>query len=150
MLTGINMVPVHYRGAAPAMTDLIAGRVQVMFDAVVSSLSYIKSGQIRALAVTTANAAGGAARRPDGRPIRAGLRSKRLAGRLRAEEHPGRHRRAAQPRDQRRPRRRRFQSEARRARRPPFPGTPADWGKFIDAETDKWGKVVREAGLKAE
>jgi tripartite-type tricarboxylate transporter receptor subunit TctC len=32
----------------------------------------------------------------------------------------------------------------------PFPGTPADWGKFIAAETDKWGKVVREAGVKAE
>ncbi len=54
MLTGINMVPVHYHGAAPALTDLIAGRVQVMFDVVVSSLSYIKSGQVRALAVTTA------------------------------------------------------------------------------------------------
>ena len=54
MLTGIAMVPVHYHGAAPALTDLIAGRVQVMFDVVVSSLSYIKSGQVRALAVTTA------------------------------------------------------------------------------------------------
>ena len=48
------MVPVHYRGAGPAITDLIAGRVQVMIDAVVSSISYIKSGQLRALAVTTA------------------------------------------------------------------------------------------------
>jgi tripartite-type tricarboxylate transporter receptor subunit TctC len=54
MMTGIDMVPVHYRGAAPAITDMIAGRVQVMIDAVVSSLSYIKSGQLRALAVTTA------------------------------------------------------------------------------------------------
>src|SRR6185437_9360479 len=54
MMTGIDMVPVHYRGAAPAITDLVAGRVQVMIDAVVSSLSYIKSGQLRALAVTTA------------------------------------------------------------------------------------------------
>src|SRR5215471_14558513 len=54
MTTGIDMVPVHYRGSAPAITDLIAGRVQVMFDVVVSSLSYIKSGKLRALAVTTA------------------------------------------------------------------------------------------------
>ena len=53
MMTGIDMVAVHYHGAAPAITDLIAGRVQVMFDVVVSSLSYIKSGQLRALAVTT-------------------------------------------------------------------------------------------------
>src|SRR6202163_1684225 len=42
MMTGIDMVPVHYRGAAQAIPDLMAGRVQVMFDIVVSSLSYIK------------------------------------------------------------------------------------------------------------
>ena len=54
MLTGIAMEPVHYRGAAAAITDLIAGRVQVMFDVVVSSISYIRSGQVRPLAVTTA------------------------------------------------------------------------------------------------
>jgi hypothetical protein len=53
MMTGIDMAPVHYRGAAQAIPDLIAGRVQVMFDVVVSSISYINSGQLRALAVAT-------------------------------------------------------------------------------------------------
>src|SRR5271165_250442 len=49
----INIVPVHYRGAAQAIADLIAGRVEVMFDIVVSSLAYINAGQLRALALAT-------------------------------------------------------------------------------------------------
>jgi tripartite-type tricarboxylate transporter receptor subunit TctC len=54
MMTGINMVHVPYRGAAPALVDLIAGHVQVMFDPIQSSIGYIKSGVLRPLAVTTA------------------------------------------------------------------------------------------------
>ena len=54
MMTGVNMVHVPYRGAAPALTDLLGGQVQVMFDAVPASIEYIRSGRLRALAVTTA------------------------------------------------------------------------------------------------
>ena len=54
MMTGINMLHVPYRGAAPALTDLLAGQVQVMFDAMPSSIEQIRSGKLRALAVTTA------------------------------------------------------------------------------------------------
>ena len=54
MMTGIRMVHVPYRGAAPALTDLISGQVQVMFDAVSSSIEHIRSGKLRALAMTTA------------------------------------------------------------------------------------------------
>ncbi len=54
MMTGVSMVHVPYRGAAPALTDLISGQVQVMFDAVSSSIDYIRSGKLRALAMTTA------------------------------------------------------------------------------------------------
>jgi len=53
MMTGINMVHVPYRGAAPALVDLMAGRLQVMFDAMPNSIGYIKAGRLRALAVTT-------------------------------------------------------------------------------------------------
>jgi tripartite-type tricarboxylate transporter receptor subunit TctC len=151
MMAGIDMVPVHYRGAAPAITDLIAGRVQVMIDAAVSSLAYIKSGQLRALAVTTA------APQPDllpaiptigqfvpgydasgwqgvcapvktppeiieqlNREIDALLADPKIKARL--AELGG-------------------QVSA---------GTPADFGGFIAAETEKWGKVVRQAGVKAD
>jgi tripartite-type tricarboxylate transporter receptor subunit TctC len=150
MITGIDMVPVHYRGAAQAITDLIAGRVQVMFDIVVSSLSYINAGQLRALAVATSKPhellpgiptigesvpgfeAGGwqgvcapsktSAEIVDklNREINAVLTDAKLKARL--VELGGQ----------------------------PSPGTPADFGKFIASETDKWGKVVREAGLKSD
>ena len=54
MMTGINMVHVPYRGGAPALTDLLGGQVQVMFDTMPTSIEYIRAGKLRALAVTTA------------------------------------------------------------------------------------------------
>jgi tripartite-type tricarboxylate transporter receptor subunit TctC len=53
-MTGVDMLHVPYRGSAPAITDLLGGRVQVMFDNMPSCISHIKSGSLRALAVTTA------------------------------------------------------------------------------------------------
>src|ERR1044072_7212933 len=53
-MTGVEMQHVPYRGSAPAMTDLIAGQVQVIFDNMPSVLQHIKAGKLRALAVTTA------------------------------------------------------------------------------------------------
>ncbi|HEY0849103.1 MAG TPA: tripartite tricarboxylate transporter substrate binding protein, partial [Bradyrhizobium sp.] len=53
MLTGINMVHVPYRGGAPALTDLIAGQVQVMFDNLPTCAEHVKSGKLRGLAVTS-------------------------------------------------------------------------------------------------
>ena len=54
MMTGIDMFHVPYRGSAPALTDLVSGQVQVMFDLMASSIAYIRAGQLRPLAVTTA------------------------------------------------------------------------------------------------
>src|SRR5256712_8040262 len=54
MLAGVRMVHVPYRGSAPALTDLVGGQVQVMFDAMISTLPHIQSGKLRALGVTTA------------------------------------------------------------------------------------------------
>jgi tripartite-type tricarboxylate transporter receptor subunit TctC len=53
MMTGINLIHVPYRGSAPALTDLLGGQVQVMFDTTPASIGYIRAGQIRPLAVTT-------------------------------------------------------------------------------------------------
>jgi tripartite-type tricarboxylate transporter receptor subunit TctC len=54
MMTGVQLVPVHYHGTGPAVPDLLSGRLQVMFDLVTSSIGYIKAGKLRALGVTTA------------------------------------------------------------------------------------------------
>jgi tripartite-type tricarboxylate transporter receptor subunit TctC len=55
MMTGVQLVPVHYHGTGPAVPDLLSGRLQVMFDLVTSSIAFIKQGKLRALGVTTAN-----------------------------------------------------------------------------------------------
>lgn len=147
MVTGLDMVPVHYRGAAPAITDLIGGRVQVMFDVLVSSISYIKGGKLRALAVspaaqeqlpdvpTIASAAPGFEAAgwqgfcaPAKTPID-------VIGRLNSEINAI------------------LADHAARARLAElggqtFAGSPADFGRFIASETDKWGKVVRKADVK--
>ena len=52
MMTGVNMVHVPYRGAAPAVADLLSGQVQVMFDVLATSIEYIRAGSLRPLAVT--------------------------------------------------------------------------------------------------
>ncbi len=150
MMTGIDMVPVHYHGAGPAITDLIAGRDQVMFDVVASSISYIKSGQLRALAVTTATPqevlpgvptvgefvpgyeAGGwqGICAPSNMPAE-------IIDRLNREINAA----LADPD---------FKAKLAQLGGQPFPGTPAEFGKFIAAETDKWGKVVRKADVKTD
>jgi tripartite-type tricarboxylate transporter receptor subunit TctC len=55
MMTGVEMLYVHYRGGAPALTDLLAGQVQIMFDSVPTSIEHIRAGKLRPLAVTTAS-----------------------------------------------------------------------------------------------
>jgi tripartite-type tricarboxylate transporter receptor subunit TctC len=150
MVTGINMEPVHYRGATPAIADLIAGRVQCMFDVLVSSISYIKSGQLRAVAVTTGTRQ---ELLPDVPTIGESVPGYEASGwqgvlapsktpadiveRLNREINAG----LADP-DTR--------AKFAKLSGQPSPGTPAEFGTFVAAETDKWGKVVRQAGAKAE
>ena len=54
MMTGVNMVHVPYRGGAPALADLLGGQVQVAFGGAPESIEFIRTGKLRALAVTTA------------------------------------------------------------------------------------------------
>ena len=150
VMTGVNMVHVPYRGQAPAMTDLFGGQVQVMFDPVVSSIAHIRAGKLRPLAVTTTTRSEalpdiptvgdfvpgyeasvwfgiGAPRNtpPDiieklNKEINAALADPKLRARL--AELDG----------------------------TVLPGSPDDFGKFIADETEKWGKVIRAANIKAE
>jgi len=149
-MAGIEMTHVPYRGAAPAVTDLIAGQVQVAFDPMSSSIVHIKAGKLRALAVTTANrsdvlpdiptvgdflpgfeASGwfgiGA---PKGTPaeivaklnreINAGLADTKIKARIADLGNTV------------------------------LAGSPADFGKLIADETEKWGKVIRALNIKVD
>ena len=66
MMTGIDLVHVPYRGAGPAMVDLMGGQLQVMFNTMSASLQYIKAGKLRALGIATKTRSGGVAGHPDG------------------------------------------------------------------------------------
>jgi tripartite-type tricarboxylate transporter receptor subunit TctC len=150
MMTGISLVHVPYRGSPPALTDLLGGQVQVMFDLMASSIEPIRAGTLRALAVTTAarlevlpdiptvgefvpgyeaSAMGGVGV-PKGTPTE-------IIDKLNKEINAC----LSDPK-----------VKARFAELGQMTGggSPADYGKLIAEETEKWGKVVKSAGIKAE
>ena len=150
MMTGVDMVHVPYRGAAPALTDMLANQVQVMFDNLPSSIGHIQAGRLRALAVTTAE------------------RSKALPDvPTVAETAPGYEASAwfgmAVPKGTPRTVIDKLNHEVNAALADPtmqgklaeiggmlIPGTPEVFGKIIAAETEKWSKVVKATGATAE
>ena len=150
VMTGINMAHVPYRSSGPALTDLLGGEVQVMFDAITSSIGYIRSEKLRALAVTTATRSealpdiptvgdfvpgyevsnwfgfGAPTNTPDeiidklNREVNIALADLKLKARL--SDLGG----------------------------TVLAGSPTDFGKLIADETEKWGKVIRAANIKLE
>jgi tripartite-type tricarboxylate transporter receptor subunit TctC len=150
MMTGVNMVHVPYRGAGPALVDMLAGQVQVMFDNMPSSIGHIRAGRLRAIAVTTA------------------VREKTLPDvPTVAETVPGYEASAwfgmAVPKGTPRPIIDKLNKTVNEALADPgvqaklaelggtlIPGTPEDFGKIIAQETDKWAKVVKATGATAE
>jgi tripartite-type tricarboxylate transporter receptor subunit TctC len=150
MMAGGNLVHVPYRGAGPALVDLLAGQVQVMFAFMTSSIEYVRAGRLRALAVTTATRSEALPDVPSVGEFVAGYEASgwfgvgapratpvEIVDKLNKEINAG----LADPK-----------MKARLAEwgATALPGSPADFGKLIAEETEKWGKVVRFAGIKAE
>jgi len=150
MMTGVSIVHVPYRGGARAMLDLIAGRAQVMFDNVPTSLPYIRDSKIRPLAVTAAArvevlpdlplvadyvpgyeaSAWYGMVGPKGTPAEVVDKLNREVNAILAE--PDKKQRLAD------------------LGASLLPGSPADFGKLLADETEKWRKVIRFAGIKVE
>ena len=149
MMTGIELVHVPYRGTPAAHSALLAGDVHAMFDAIGSAMGQIQARRCAARSDGD-DAPAGAAGRPVDRRRRPGLRGDRLARHWRSQGHAGRDRRAAQPGGQRGARRSRGEGADGRSRQRALPGSVADFAKLIAEETEKWAKVVKFAGLKAE
>jgi len=150
MMTGVGMVHVPYRGAAPALTDLLGGQVQVVFIPIPGSIGYIRAGKLRALAVTTAT-------RSDALPdipivgefvpsyeaslwMGIGAPNKtpaEIIDKLNKEVNAG----LADPT---------LKARLADLGGTPLSGSPVDFGKLIADETEKWAKVIKFANIKPE
>lgn len=149
-MTGIDMVHVPYRGVAPAITDLLGGQVHVLFDPVPSSIGYVRSGKLRALAVTTAERSQLLPDTPALSEFVPGYEASTWFGAGAPRETPGdivgKLNSAISAI---------LGEPAVKARLADlgasvFTSSPADFGKFVAAEADKWGKVVTLAGIKPD
>ena len=149
-MTGIDMVHVPYKGAAPALTDMLGGRVQVIFDNLPSAMQHIKTGTLRALAVTTETRSPQLPDVPTVAETVKGYEASAWFG-------------VGAPKNTPRPIIEKLNKEinailaepAMKARLDelggvPLIGTPEDFGKIIQSETDKWAKVVEFAGIKVD
>jgi tripartite-type tricarboxylate transporter receptor subunit TctC len=150
MMTGVSMVHVPYRGAGPAVTDLIAGQVQVMFDTMSTSIEYIRAGQLRALAVTATSRAQALPDTPTMADYIPGFESSGWQGVGVPSATP------AEIVEKLNREINAILAEATvKARLADFGGTPlplkpADFGKLVAEETEKWAKVIKFAGIKPE
>ena len=150
MMTDLNMIHVPYRGSAPALTDLIGGRVQVMFGEMSSSIEFIKADKLRALAVTTATRSEALPDLPSVSDFVPGYESSAWYGVGAPKGTP------AEIVDRLNKEVNAFLVDPKMKTRiaemgaTTVAGTPADFGKLIADETEKWGKVVKFAGVKAE
>ncbi len=150
LMTGCDMVHVPYKGAGPALVDLIAGQVHVLFDNLPSSVGHIRAGTIRALAVTSAQrepsfpdlpivgdtvpgyeaTAWFGIGMPKGTP-------REIIDKVNAEVN----RALADPK---------MRDRLAELGGKPIAGTPEDFGKVIAAETEKWAPIVKASGAKVE
>jgi tripartite-type tricarboxylate transporter receptor subunit TctC len=150
VMAGVDLITVHYRGAGPALPDLMSGRIQVMFDPVASSIGYIRAGKLRPLGVTTAaridvlpdvppigdfvpgyeasgwDGIGAPANTP---PEIISILNKEVNAALADAT---------------------FKARLADLGADPFKNSPTEFSKFIVEYTEKWGNVIRAAGIKAE
>ena len=149
-MTGVKMLHVPYRGSTPALTDLLAGQVQVMFDVTPSSLPHIRAGKLRPLAATTATRLEVMPELPTMGEFLPGYEASGWVGFgvpkdtpaaiidvLNGEVNAG----LADPK---------LKARFGDLGATVIPGSPADFGNVIAGDTEKWAKVIRTANIKPE
>ncbi|HZO44825.1 MAG TPA: tripartite tricarboxylate transporter substrate binding protein [Xanthobacteraceae bacterium] len=150
IMAGVNMVHVPYRGAGNAMTDLLGGQVQLMFDTTQASIPHIKAGKVRALAVTTAARSELLPELPTIGDFVPGYEASGSFGFGAPRSTPAeivdklnREINAVLTDPKAKARIAELGGE-------PLAGLPAAYGRLLAEEAEKWGKVVRAANIKVE
>jgi tripartite-type tricarboxylate transporter receptor subunit TctC len=150
MMTGVNLLHVPYRGAAPALTDLLSGQVQIMFDNMPSSIEHIRAGKLRALGVTTAKRSPALPDVPTVAETVPGYEASAWFGMGAPKGTPPEiinklnkaiNAALADPN---------IQARLADLGGNVMPVTPAEFGQVIVDETEKWAKVVKAAGVSVE
>jgi tripartite-type tricarboxylate transporter receptor subunit TctC len=150
VMTGVNMVHVPYRGDAPALSDLLGGQVQVYFGTLSASIEYIRAGKLRALAVTTAERSKALPDIPTVGEFVPGYEASQWNGVEAPKGTP------AEIIDKLNKEINAALADSKIKARlgdlgsTVLPGSPADFGKLIADETEKWGKVIRAANIRAD
>ena len=149
-MTGLNIIHVPYRGTTPAITDLLAGQVQLMFDVTPTALPQIRAGKLRPLAVTSSERIPSL---PDTPPVAEFLPGYEAAGWIGVAAPAGTpeaivdtlsKQLIAAVADEK------IRMRFAELGAIPVSRGPAEFAKFIAAETAKWGKVIRDAGIKPD
>jgi tripartite-type tricarboxylate transporter receptor subunit TctC len=150
LMTGVELTHVPYRGSPSALTDMLGGQIQVMFDLMPSSIELVRAGKLRALAVTTATRSPALPDIPTVGETVPGYEASTWQGlgapkdtpaevvdRLNREINAG----LADPK---------VKARFADLGATPFIGSPGDFGKFMAEETEKWSKVIKFANIKGE
>ena len=150
IMTGVDMVHVPYRGTAPALTDLLAGQVQVVFEIITASIEYIRAGKLRALAVTSPMRLEALPDVPAVSDFLPGYETSIFRGVGAPKNTPAKiidklnkaiNAGLADPK---------IKTRIADLGAAVLPMSPNEFGKLIADETEKWGKVIRAANIKPE
>jgi tripartite-type tricarboxylate transporter receptor subunit TctC len=150
MMAGVNIVHVPYRGVAPALTDLLGGRVQVLFTNQAQSIPYVSAGKLRALAITTATRSAALPDIPTVGEFVPGYEASSIFGFGAPKNTPaeiieilnkGINAGLADPK---------IKARLADLDGAALVGSPADFAKLLAEETEKWGKVIRAADIKPQ
>jgi len=150
MMTGVSMVNVTFRSSPSALTEMMGGRVQVMFDTLSSSIELIKAGKLRALGVTTATRSAALPDVPTVAEFVTGYEATQWNGVGAPRNTPAEiisklnneiNAALADPT---------IKARLAELGSAPLPGSPVDCGKLLAEDTEKWSKVIRAANIKPE
>ncbi len=150
MMAGIDMLHVPYRGGAPALIDLLAGQVQVMFDTIPQGIEYIRDGKLRALAVTAAMRSPALPDVPSMSDFVPGFEAGSWWGVAAPKNTPAEiidrlnktfNAALADPK---------VRTRLAELGTTPLEFSPGEFGTFVEAETEKWAKVIKFSGAKEE